>query len=692
MNRLWLALLLAPLAAPASGQDAKPDEGVPATSNVRGASYPRIHDDLRVTFRVKAPDAQKVVFGFFSDERFPAEKGDGGFWTATTSKPVVPGFHYYRVFIDGAEVNDPGSETFYGTGKMTSGIEVPEKGVDYDLPRDVPHGEVRERWYHSKTTGAWRRIFVYTPPGYDANLERRYPVLYLQHGGGEDERGWPNQGRMAFILDNLLAEGKARPMLVVMERGYAQRPGEPGQPTTPPPPGSRPNLNQMFAVFEDVMVRDLIPMIDATYRTIPDRDHRAMAGLSMGGMQTFQIGLKHLDLFSALGGFSGGGGGFGGGTFDPKTAHGGVMANPDEFNRKLKVLWLGIGTTEPSNMYASVKNYHDALEKAGIKHIYYESPGTSHEWLTWRRSLREFAPLLFASSGGQTPPGASTPPGSGAANPNTPEEARRRLGARIVLGPDDKPAFDDPPADYKAVREGIPHGTLEMVEYDSKSVGTRRKMNVYTPPGYTPDKKYPVLYLLHGIGGDETEWQRFATPGTILDNLIADGKATPMIVVMPNGRAQPDDRPKGNIYAAAPAFAAFEADLLGSVIPAIEGRYSVLADRDHRALAGLSMGGGQSLNFGLRHLDTFAYVGGFSSAPNTMPPAELVPDPARTKAELKLLWLACGNKDGLINISQKLHAYLKENDVPHVWHVDGHGHDATEWSKNFYLFTQRIFR
>ena len=160
-----------------------------------GAEYPRILDDLRVTFRIKAPDAQKVVFGFFDSQRYPAKKGEDGFWTATT-EPQVPGFHYYRVFIDGAEVNDPASETFYGTGKDASGIEIPEKGVDFYLPKDVPHGEVRERWYFSKTTQEWRRIFVYTPPGYDTDRDTRYPVLYLQHGGGEDETGWPNQGRV----------------------------------------------------------------------------------------------------------------------------------------------------------------------------------------------------------------------------------------------------------------------------------------------------------------------------------------------------------------------------------------------------------------------------------------------------------------------------------------------------------------
>src|SRR5947199_2048631 len=263
MNRVWIAGLLPILAvaAPAQAQGPKPADTVPAPSNVRGAEYPRIHADLRVTFRIKAPPAQKVEFGFFGfdgGKRYPAQKGEDGFWAATT-EPLMPGFHYYRVFIDGVEVNDPSSETFYGTGKQTSGIEVPEKGVDYYLPKDVPHGEVRERWYFSKTTQAWRRIFVYTPPGYDTDRETRYPVLYLQHGGGEDETGWPRQGRMSFILDNLIAAKKARPMIVVMEQGYARRPGEPAAPPAPPRPVQpgqaappRPDMSRMFSAFQDV--------------------------------------------------------------------------------------------------------------------------------------------------------------------------------------------------------------------------------------------------------------------------------------------------------------------------------------------------------------------------------------------------------------------------------------------------------
>jgi enterochelin esterase-like enzyme len=278
---------------------------------------------------------------------------------------------------------------------------------------------------------------------------------------------------------------------------------------------------------------------------------------------------------------------------------------------------------------------------------------------------------------------------------NAPQERRggrpRGFGGPIVLNADDVPAFDAPPTGFDVQREGGPHGRVEMIEYDSKTVGTRRKMQVYTPPGYTIDNKYPVLYLLHGIGGDETEWQRTCRPNVLLDNLIADGKAVPMIVVMPNGRAQENDRAEGNIFAAAPAFARFEQDLLEDVIPEIESRYSVIADSEHRALAGLSMGGGQSLNFGLAHTDTFAWVGGFSSAPNTKRPAELLTD-VESARKLKLLWLSCGNRDGLIRTSQGVHAHLKEQEVPHVWHVSSHAHDPPEWKQALYHFAEKLFK
>jgi enterochelin esterase-like enzyme len=643
-----------------TGTQRPAEEGMPASTNVPGASYPRITADLRVLFRIKAPDARKVEFEL--GRRYPAEKDAEGNWNVTTD-PQVPGFHYYFLWIDGVRTSDPSSETFFGWGRQASGIEIPEKGVDFYLPRDVPHGEVRVRWYRSATTGGWRRVCIYTPPGYDNSPQTRYPVLYLQHGAGEDERGWSTQGRAADIMDNLLAEGRARPMLVVMEKGYATRPDEPqGAPSARP-----------FSVFEDVVTRDLIPFIDSAYRTIPNRENRALAGLSMGGFQAFQIGLRHLDLFSHLGGFSGAGGGFGGGAFDPKTAHDGVMADAEAFNRKVPLLFLSIGTAENQRFQDSVRGFHDTLKRAGIRTVFFESPGTDHEWQTWRRSLHAFAPRLFGGP----------PPAQGAARPPS--------GGAVSLRPDDLQALPEPPAGIDAHREGTAHGKLEMVEYASKSVGTTRRMQVYTPPGYSPEKRYPVLYLLHGIGGDETEWQRFAKPSLLMDNLLAEGNAVPMILVMPNGRAQKNDRAEGNVFASAPAFAAFEKDLMEDVIPAIESRYAVLPGRENRALAGLSMGGGQSLNFGLAHPERFAWIGAFSSAPNTMPPAELLPDAARA-ASLKLLYLSCGKKDTLFRISQGVHTYLKEKGVPHIWNVDDHAHDATHWRNNLWHFLQRVFR
>jgi enterochelin esterase-like enzyme len=272
-----------------------------------------------------------------------------------------------------------------------------------------------------------------------------------------------------------------------------------------------------------------------------------------------------------------------------------------------------------------------------------------------------------------------------------PQEPRINRGRQVVLGPDDKPAFPEPPAGFNVQRDNIPHGKLAMIEYDSKTVGTTRKMQVYTPPGYTTDNQYPVLYLLHGIGGDETEWEQYAHPDVVLDNLIAEGKAVPMIIVMPNGRAQKNDRANAGM-GAAPAFAVFERELLDDVIPTIQSRYRTDTNRENRALAGLSMGGGQALNFGLAHLDSFAWLGSFSAAPNTKPPAQLVPDPAAVKAQLKLLWLSGGSKDGLLPISQGVHTYLKEQGVPHIWHVDGNGHDATHWQHSLYHFVQLIFR
>ena len=274
------------------------------------------------------------------------------------------------------------------------------------------------------------------------------------------------------------------------------------------------------------------------------------------------------------------------------------------------------------------------------------------------------------------------------------QEARRNLSRPIVLAADDKPAFPAAPTSYDQRRENIPHGNLDTIQYQSKTVGTTRTTLIYLPPAYNKNKKYPVLYLLHGIGGDEFEWLRNGHPEVILDNLYAEKKIAPMIVVLPNGRAMKNDRAEGNVFdpEKAASFATFEKDLLNDLIPFIETNYPVIPNRENRALAGLSMGGGQSLNFGLGNLDTFAWVGGFSSAPNTKSPELLVPNPTETALKLKLLWISCGDKDGLINFSQKLHQYCKENKVPHIWHVEPGVHDFNVWKSDLYYFAQQIFK
>ncbi|HEY2464904.1 MAG TPA: alpha/beta hydrolase-fold protein [Steroidobacteraceae bacterium] len=381
------------------------EPAVPAASNVPGAQTPSIHSDRRITFSLKAPDATSLqVAGGdgLGTGPFPMTKGTDGTWSVTTP-PSVPGFHYYWFVLNGVAVNDPASETYFGYGKETSGIEVPESGADFYAIKNVPHGEVRAKWYLSKTTGEWRRAFVYTPPGYEEHTATRYPVLILQHGSGENETGWTRQGRAQFILDNLIAAGKARPMIVVMDCGYALRPG-----ASAPIGGSSDwlkNLRAAFTSFEDVVIHDVIPMIDASYRTIPDRQHRAMAGLSMGGMQTLFIALQHLELFAYIGSFSGpiipnlNAGDLTGTrspeAFDAKTAYGGAFSNPSAFNKRVKLLWLGVGTAEPDQFRSGIGGAVLALRQAGVRLQYFESSGTAHEWQTWRRDLYDFAPRLF---------------------------------------------------------------------------------------------------------------------------------------------------------------------------------------------------------------------------------------------------------------------------------------------------------
>jgi len=371
----------------------------PSATNVWDAQYPRVDSTGRVQVRVKAPDATKVRLNFWSGPKVDMEKQADGFWTVTTP-PLVPGLHYYTIIVDGAEFSDTGSHAFYGGGRDASMVEVPEPGSTYYSIQDVPHGQVREVWYNSKITGSWRHALIYLPPDYDKQTKVRYPVLYLQHGGGEDETGWIRQGHANFILDNLLVDKKCKPMIIVMAYGYARRAGQAAPDLTGKPFGSpemMKAIQDMAATFEDDITQALIPFIDSNFRTLPDRDHRAMAGLSLGGMQTFQVTLNHLDLFSYIGGFSGAGGMFvlGNRSLDPKTDYNGVFADPAAFAKKVHLLWMGVGTKEPERMRAGLLKLHTSLDEAKIQHVFYESPGTDHEWQTWRRDLKDFAPRLF---------------------------------------------------------------------------------------------------------------------------------------------------------------------------------------------------------------------------------------------------------------------------------------------------------
>jgi enterochelin esterase family protein len=343
----------------------------------QGRQYPQVNSDRQVRVRIAAPGAQRVQLDI-GGVKYDLSKDTSGVWTGE-SAPQDVGFHYYQLNVDGASVPDPGSLYFYGASRWGSGIEIPASDQDFYALKQVPHGLVQQKLYFSKVTQAWRRCFVYLPAEYDLHPTKRYPVLYLQHGSGEDETGWSTQGKANLILDNLMAERKAVPMIVVMDNGYA----------------SKASQNGFGSAFEEVMINEIIPMTDASFRTLADRDHRAMAGLSMGANQTITITMNHLDVFSSIAGFSGTSNYPRTDVIDPATFMGGKFKDGAALNKQIKLFWLGLGTVEPAPFPGSVKAFRDMLDKQGVKYTYYESPGTAHEWLTWRRDLFQFAQQVF---------------------------------------------------------------------------------------------------------------------------------------------------------------------------------------------------------------------------------------------------------------------------------------------------------
>ena len=382
-NCILSVTLLAGLTTLAQTNQPPVEDFKPSSLNQEGKQYPQVNSERRVRARVVAAQAQNVALDI-GGKKYPLTKSNDGAWIGE-SLPQDEGFHYYQLNIDGASVPDPGSKYFYGASRWGSGVEVPAHDQDFYAVKNVPHGRLSQTLYYSQSTDAVLRCFVYTPPDYEKDPTKRYPVLYLQHGGGEDETGWGSQGHAGLIMDNLIAEGKAKPFIIVMASSYV--PGanfgfstnavDGSLSRSITGPGGR-SYNPV--AFAKVLIQELIPYIDANYRTLADQSHRAMAGLSMGGMQTHSITLANLDKFSHLGIFSGG------------NIATNEITDLNAFKQQVKLVFISYGSRENG---AAGKASVEALKQAGVNSVWYQSPETAHEWLSWRRSLHEFAPLLF---------------------------------------------------------------------------------------------------------------------------------------------------------------------------------------------------------------------------------------------------------------------------------------------------------
>ncbi len=389
-TRILALSVLAGFSAIAQTNQPAVEDFKPSSLNQPGKQYPQVNSERRVRTRVVAPQAQSVMLDIGA-VKYPLAKGEDGAWVGE-SRPQDEGFHYYQIIVDGAAVPDPGSLFFYGASRWGSGVEVPAQDQEFYALKDVPHGQLRQTLYYSKSANANLRCFVYTPPDYEKDPPKRYPVLYLQHGGGEDETGWGNQGRAGLIMDNLIAEEKTKPFIIVMANSYipGATPGvAPGGPGGGGP--GRGGFRFNFSAFERVLIDDLVPFIDANFRTLADQPNRAMAGLSMGGMQTRQITLANLDKFSHIGIFSGG-------SIAPTN-----ITDMSAFKEKVKVVFVGYGSRElggnrgggRGGFGGDPRANTEALKAAGVNSYFYVSPDTAHEWQSWRRSLYQFAPLLF---------------------------------------------------------------------------------------------------------------------------------------------------------------------------------------------------------------------------------------------------------------------------------------------------------
>lgn len=363
----------------AIGGDADAQQGQPASTTIARSGYPRVLPDLRVAFQLEAPEADSVQIRLGGDT-YDLTKSNDGVWTCTTA-PQDPGFHYYSLVINGVSVADPASRSYYGTGRDASAIEIPEAGAGFYIVRDVPHGTVRLERYRSDVTGEWSTLYVYTPPGYDDDPDARYPVIYIQHGGGEDQTGWVRQGRTDVILDNLIADGRARPMLVVSASGNA-----------PASRGAGGYNDEAMAVFAEHLFADVVPVVERRYRASTDPRDRAIAGLSMGGGQAFYTGLRHPERFGAVGVFSTGLFRGTGGPFDPEATIPGILTDPERFNRQLDLFYISVG--EQDQRLESTRDLVETFRDNGLDVVFSTFPG-DHEWQVWRKSLHDFAQRVF---------------------------------------------------------------------------------------------------------------------------------------------------------------------------------------------------------------------------------------------------------------------------------------------------------
>jgi enterochelin esterase-like enzyme len=615
--------------------------------------------------------------------------------------------------------------------------KLPPAPSGFDKRRDgVERGKIETVEYDSKTVGIKRKMVIHLPPGF--SKDARYPVFYLLHGGGDDETGWQIKGSADVILDNLYAEKKIVPMIVVMPNGFAMKPGEKKK-------GFKGNNTR----FEDDLLKDVIPYIEAHYPVKTARENRALAGLSMGAGQSLRIGLKHLDTFAWVGAFSGGGGG----AAD-------LIGDPADAARKLRLLWVSCGDTD--RFLKGSEAFHVALEKMKVPHIYHVDSG-GHTWPVWKNDLYLISQRLFHDSPTAPAKAPQFPKGKGKgkAGPLSPEIRNDRTVTFRIYAPKasdvslrgdwmDKPgptklAKDDQgvwsvtvgplaPDFYSytfnvdgvqtvdprnpTIKQGIgsvqsmfflpgeeavfqenrpvPHGEIRQAWYPSSTLGTQRRMHVYTPPGYDAgSERYPVLYLLHGGGDEDSGWSTIGRAGFILDNLLADKKARPMLVVMPNGSLPLPTKAPANKAAFQDRFTN---ELLKDVIPFVEKNYRVLADRDRRALAGLSMGGGQTLRVAVTHPDQFAYLGVWSAGIGAKAGnfeeanAEYLKSADKINKQVKLFSICVGKSDFAFNGSKALSEVLTKHGIRNDLHVSGGGHTWINWRHYLNELAPKLFR